>query len=292
MLPRVAGVVAAERLAEEALGRLLVALGAEQEVDGLAGAVDGAIEIAPLTVDPEVGLIDVPRPAARPEMPARALLELGGEALDPAVHGGVVDLDPAIGEHALEVAVADRELQVPAHRPEDHLGRETIAAKGPGRGHPRRSSCRCVRGAPLLAAHGPPLKAMDPGLPSKPLPPPLQSCGARNKIAATRHWPETIAGDTSPSLGARAAGGRRKKGVRTMATITGTNGNDSGAVAQRHQPRRPDLRARRQRHPDRLRRRRRARGWRRRRRAVRQPRLRHRQLPELADRRRGQLERF
>ena len=73
------------------------------------------------TVDSDVGLIDVPRPAARPEMPARTLLELGGEALDPAVHGGVVDLDPAIGEHALEVAVADRELQVPAHRPKDHL---------------------------------------------------------------------------------------------------------------------------------------------------------------------------
>ena len=44
----------------------------------------------------------------------------------------------------------------------EDLGRETIAAKGPGRGHPRRSSCRCVRGAPLLTAHGPPLKAMDP----------------------------------------------------------------------------------------------------------------------------------
>ena len=52
-------------------------------------------------------------------MPARALLELGGEALDPAVHGGVVDLDPAIGQHALEVAVADRELRLPPGWPRD-----------------------------------------------------------------------------------------------------------------------------------------------------------------------------
>ena len=45
--PRVAGVVPAERLAEEALGRLLVPLGAEHELDRLAGAVDGSVEIAP-----------------------------------------------------------------------------------------------------------------------------------------------------------------------------------------------------------------------------------------------------
>ena len=149
-------------LPEEALGRLLVPLGAEQEVDGLAGAVDGAIEIAPLPVDPEVGLIDVPRPAARPEVPAHPLLELGGEALDPAVHGGVVDLDAAVGQHALEVAVADRELQVPAHRPEDDLGREAEAAERPGIGHEQRSRIGGGGGAPLLPAYGPPLNATDP----------------------------------------------------------------------------------------------------------------------------------
>jgi len=55
--PRVSGIVPAESTPEEALGRLLVPLGAEQEVDGLAGAVDDAIEIAPCTTDPEVGLI-------------------------------------------------------------------------------------------------------------------------------------------------------------------------------------------------------------------------------------------
>ena len=61
-----------------------------------------------------------------------ALLELGGEALDPAVHGRVIDLYAAIGEHPFEVAVADRKLQVPAHGPEDHLGREAEAAECPG----------------------------------------------------------------------------------------------------------------------------------------------------------------
>jgi hypothetical protein len=38
-------------------------------------------------------------------MPAQALLELRREALDPAVHGRVVRLDTAVGEHQLQVAV-------------------------------------------------------------------------------------------------------------------------------------------------------------------------------------------
>src|SRR3712207_8749195 len=54
----------AERLAEEAPRRLLVPPGAEPEIDGLAGAVDGAIEVAPLPADPDVGLVDV-RPEER-----------------------------------------------------------------------------------------------------------------------------------------------------------------------------------------------------------------------------------
>src|SRR3954466_5100284 len=138
-LPWVAGVLATKRLAEETFGGLLVALGAEPEVDGLPGAVDGAVEVAPLPVHSHVRLIDVPRPAARSQVPPHPLLELGREALDPAVHGRVIDLDPTIGQHQLEVAVADRELQVPAHRPEDDLGREAEAAEQPGIGHKRRS---------------------------------------------------------------------------------------------------------------------------------------------------------
>src|SRR3954454_652695 len=99
------GVRPAERLAEEALGRLLVPLGAEQEVDHLAGAVDRPVQVAPFTPDPDIGLVDVLRPTARPEVPPQALLELGREALGPAVHGGVLDDNSAVGEHALEVSV-------------------------------------------------------------------------------------------------------------------------------------------------------------------------------------------
>jgi hypothetical protein len=41
----------------------------------------------------------------------------------------VVDHHAAVGQHQLEVVVADRELQIPAHRPENDLGREAEAAE-------------------------------------------------------------------------------------------------------------------------------------------------------------------
>ena len=141
-LPRVAGVSPAERALEEALGGLLVPPGGEQEVDRPPGTVDGPVQVAPPAADPDEGLVDVPRPAAGAQVAAHPPLELGREALHPAVHARVVDGDAAVGEHGLEVAVADREPRVPAHGPEDDLGREAEAAAGPG---PDVGHGRCSR---------------------------------------------------------------------------------------------------------------------------------------------------
>src|SRR4051812_49403882 len=160
-LARVAGMLPAEGTLEEALCCLLVPLGAEQEVDRLARSIDGPVQVAPFPADPDVSLIDVPWPAARAQVAAHPLLELRGEALDPAVHGRVIHRDAPVGEHGLEVAVADRELQVPAHRSQDHLGREAKAAERSGGGH-GRCSRRGDDGSTLLPGHAAPLNATDP----------------------------------------------------------------------------------------------------------------------------------
>src|SRR3712207_6873091 len=55
------------------------------------------------------------------------LLQFREVGLDPAEEGGVVHVHAAVGEHQLEVAVADREHQVPPDRPQDHLGGELPA---------------------------------------------------------------------------------------------------------------------------------------------------------------------
>src|SRR3954447_4266250 len=47
-----------QRLAEEALGGLQIALRGEQEVHGRAVLIDGAVEIAPLAADLDVRLVD------------------------------------------------------------------------------------------------------------------------------------------------------------------------------------------------------------------------------------------
>src|SRR3954468_18588634 len=69
-LARVAGVLPAESTLEEALRCLLVPLGAEQKVDRLAGAVDRSVQVAPLPVDPDVSLVNVPWPTARTQVAA------------------------------------------------------------------------------------------------------------------------------------------------------------------------------------------------------------------------------
>jgi hypothetical protein len=66
------------------------------------------------------------------------LIQLGRIDLDPAEEGGVVDGDAAVGQHAFELPVADRELQVSSHRLQDHLSWEAEAAECPGVGHERR----------------------------------------------------------------------------------------------------------------------------------------------------------
>jgi hypothetical protein len=52
------------------------------------------------------------------------------QPLDPAVDGGVVELDAALGEQLLDVAVRQAEAEVLAHRQHDHLERMAKASEG------------------------------------------------------------------------------------------------------------------------------------------------------------------
>jgi hypothetical protein len=62
--------MAANGFGEEALGRVLVPLCREEEIDGLPGLIHGAIEIASLTFDLDVCLI---HPPAQPHRPLAAV---------------------------------------------------------------------------------------------------------------------------------------------------------------------------------------------------------------------------
>src|SRR4051812_5568188 len=127
-------------------GGFLVPLGAGAERRSSGPSRRPLGRVAPWPIDPNIRLVDGPWPAARPQVAAHPLLQLGGEALDPAREGGGIDRHPTVGQPLPEVATADRKRKGPAHGPEDDLGWAAEAAERAGGGHgPPFSSCALHR---------------------------------------------------------------------------------------------------------------------------------------------------
>ena len=92
-----------ERFAEQAFGRSGIAQAREHEVDRSAGGIDGSVEVAPATLDTNVGLIDTPGLVGWLEMTAQPLLQFGTVALDPAPDGRVVRFQAALAEQLFDI---------------------------------------------------------------------------------------------------------------------------------------------------------------------------------------------
>jgi len=67
------------------------------------------------------------------------LLQFRRVSLDPSKEGRMINRDAAVGQHQFEIAVADREHQLPADSPEDHLAREMPPLEGLHRHDPPTS---------------------------------------------------------------------------------------------------------------------------------------------------------
>src|SRR5680860_399491 len=105
-------------------------------VDHLAMLVDRPVDVGPDPGDLDVGLVDEPPiPGQVPDRPGR-VDQQRREPLHPPIEGHVVDLDATLGEKLFEVPVGQPVTEVPAHRQQDHLGRESEASEP--RGHPHR----------------------------------------------------------------------------------------------------------------------------------------------------------
>ena len=74
----------------------------------------------------------------------------------------MVHLDPTVLQHQLEIAVAGREHQIPAHGPQDHLGRELPTLKLFALPHDTRAVIRLVATARLPNPDPPHKLATDP----------------------------------------------------------------------------------------------------------------------------------
>ena len=104
-------------LAKEPLGRGRISPRSQKEIDRLPSAVHRPIEIRPASLHPNVGFVHPPGAVAHSQMRAGSLFKLRCVGLDPSEDRRVVDLDAAIEQHEFQIAVADREHQIPSHGP-------------------------------------------------------------------------------------------------------------------------------------------------------------------------------
>ena len=99
-----------------------VAQSREHEVDRGAGGIDSSVEVAPTTLDTNVGLIDTPGPMGWLEMTVQPLLQFWTVALDPAPDCRVVRLQAALVEQLFDIAQRERVPKVPTHSAKNQLG--------------------------------------------------------------------------------------------------------------------------------------------------------------------------
>ena len=120
-------------------------------VDHLAMLVDRPVDVPPDPGDLDVGLVDEPAiPSHVPTRPGR-VDQQRREPLHPPVEGHVVDLDATLGEQLLQVPVGQPVPQVPAHRQQDHLGRETEPSEPRRHPHRRPRTASALHRATLTA---------------------------------------------------------------------------------------------------------------------------------------------
>ena len=119
--PRRWMVRSAQRFGEEALSRCCIAFSREKEVDRRTAGVHRPVQVHPLALSPDVGLVHPPRVVRRLEVPAQAPLHFRSIPLDPSPHRDVVGAQAPIGEQLLDVAIREREAQISTDRQENHL---------------------------------------------------------------------------------------------------------------------------------------------------------------------------
>ena len=83
----------------------------------------------PLPSDLHVSLVDEPTTTDRAAARSSGVDQHRGEALHPSIDRHVIDLDTALGQELLHIAVGQPVSQVPTHRQQDHLRREPAANK-------------------------------------------------------------------------------------------------------------------------------------------------------------------
>src|SRR5258708_38625452 len=100
---------------------LRVTSGAQQELQRISLGIYGPIEVHPCSFHFDIGLIHAPGVIRGLKVGSTALLQLGSVALHPPIDGGVVHRKSSFCHHLLQVPVAERIAEVPAHTEQNNL---------------------------------------------------------------------------------------------------------------------------------------------------------------------------
>ena len=104
-----------ESLVEEPLCHGEIAVLAEEGLNRIANAVDGAVEIHPLAPNLDVGFVHMPFAGDAAFAPVEALQQQRRIANDPTMDGRVTDSDTALSHHFFKIAQAQIVGKVPAY---------------------------------------------------------------------------------------------------------------------------------------------------------------------------------
>jgi len=111
-----------QQFAEEALGRMLVALGSDQNIQNVAVLIHGPPEISQLAVDLEENFIKVPL-VPRLRTAVSQLVGVGlAELKRPLTQGFIGHVYAAGGEEFFDIAIAQRETEIEPHGVGDDFG--------------------------------------------------------------------------------------------------------------------------------------------------------------------------
>jgi len=110
--------------------RPLVAPALNQHIENLALVIDGAPQVHPFASNPDHHLVEVPSIARPWAAPPQLSCDPGPEFQNPAPHRFIGNLQAALGQEILNVAVAQCEPEVQPNCVLDNRGREAVPAIG------------------------------------------------------------------------------------------------------------------------------------------------------------------
>jgi hypothetical protein len=87
--------------------------GVEEEIQRVAGRIQGAIQVHPLPADLDVGLVNAPGIIGSFQIRPASFIYFWGIRLHPAIDGRVHDRQSPFGHHFFYISIAERVPQVP-----------------------------------------------------------------------------------------------------------------------------------------------------------------------------------